>query len=74
MFTKKELEDIESWRNPTKHPTKHECHWMRQFKNRLLEIKEKRTCFCSKTERNAYKKSFYEWFDIQISSGQILCR
>ena len=65
MFTQKELADIDKWKNTTTHPSKNDCHWMRQYKNRLLEKQEKRTCFCSKTERNNYKKTFFEFWDKQ---------
>lgn len=67
MFTDIEKQDIESWRNILK-PGKFECSWLQKFKNRILVSKlnkpEKKKCFCSQTDRTAYKKEFYIYYDL----------
>lgn len=68
MFTQKEREDVENWRNE-RNPTKGQCHWLQQYKNRILSATgsepEKRECFCAQKRRKQYKTDFYKFWDEQ---------
>lgn len=66
MFTEQEKKDIELWRDK-KDNTKYEVIWMQKFKNRILKSQnkpqEKLKCFCSSSDRRAYKPLFYTFWD-----------